>query len=203
MPSGLSSQRRRVRGREAPCDRRLIRGYDPWMTSRIALVQSHGGTPTHTDMSHRLGGAAAAIALVTLAACSGINAQTNSFATLAEARAAGAIAKGWMPEGLPPGSHDIREGHVPGTTERWGIIDFPQAEEASLRALLQPDEMPLTGQRCEIPPRIEWWPLMLRGSLDGTRLSATGIRVYRAKEGNLIFAVNWSQGRAYFWTPAS
>ena len=108
-----------------------------------------------------------------------------------------------MPEGLPPGSHDIREGHVPGTTERWGIIDFPQAEEASLRALLQPDEMPLTGQRCEIPARIEWWPLMLRGSLDGARLSATGIRVYHAKEGNLIFAVNWSQGRAYFWTPAS
>jgi hypothetical protein len=148
-------------------------------------------------------GALAAIALIAAAACSGINAQTNSYATLSEARQAGAIAKGWIPEGLPPGSHDIREGHVPGTIERWGIIDFPQSEEASLRALLQPDEIPLDGQRCQIPGRVEWWPLMLRGALDGGRISATGIRAYRAKEGNLIFAVNWGQGRAYFWTPPS
>ena len=154
-------------------------------------------------MTRRIAGGPAAIALVAAAACSGINAQTHSFATLAEARQAGAIANGWMPDGLPPGSHDIREGHVPGTIERWGIIDFPQSEEASLRALLQPDALPLNGQRCEIPGRIEWWPLMLRGALDGERLASTGIRAYRAKEGNLIFAVNWSQGRAYFWTPAS
>ena len=151
----------------------------------------------------RVAGTASVIALVTATACSGINAQTNSFATLAEARDAGAIAKGWMPEGLPPGSHDIREGHVPGTRERWGIIDFPQSEESSLRALLQSDEISLNGQRCEIPGRVEWWPLMLRGALDGARLAATGLHAYRAKEGNLIFAVNWSQGRAYFWTPAS
>ena len=154
-------------------------------------------------MTRCVAGAPAAIALVAVFACSGINAQTNSFATLAEAREAGAITKGWLPEGLPPGSHDIREGHVPGTTERWGLIDFPQSEEASLRALLQPDEIPLNGQRCEIPGRIEWWPLMLRGALDEGRLATTGIRAYRAKEGNLIFAVNWSQGRAYFWTPPS
>jgi hypothetical protein len=149
----------------------------------------------------RWAGVPAAIALV--AACSGINAQTNSFATLAEARQAGAIANGWIPEGLPPGSHDIREAHVPGTRERWGIIDFPQSEEASLRALLQPDDISLSGQRCEIPGRIEWWPLMLRGALDGERLVATGLRAYRAKENGLMFVVNWSQGRAYFWTPAS
>ena len=155
-------------------------------------------------MKPRIALVAAVIALAAAsAACSGINAQTNSFATLAEARQAGAIANGWIPEGLPAGSHDIREAHVPGTPERWGIIDFPQSEEASLRALLQPDEISLDGQRCEIPGRIEWWPLMLRGTLDGARLSGTGIRAYRAKNGGLMFAVNWSQGRAYFWNPAS
>lgn len=148
-------------------------------------------------------GALAVIALLLSTACSGINAQTNSFATLAEARQSGAIAQGWIPEGLPPGSHDIREGHVPGTSQRWGILDFPGAEEASLRALLQAQEISLDGQRCEIPGRIEWWPVMLRGAFDGARLSSTGIRAYRAKAGNLIFAVNWSQGRAYFWTPPS
>ena len=145
----------------------------------------------------------AGIALVLSTACSGINAQTHSFATLAEARQSGAIANGWLPEGLPTESHDIREGHVPGTSQRWGIFEYPTAQEGSLRALLQPDEISLDGQRCEIPGRVEWWPVMLRGSLDGARLSSTGIRAYRAKAGDLLFAVNWSQGRAYFWTPPS
>ena len=143
----------------------------------------------------------AGIALVLSAACSGINAQTHSFATLSEARQSGAIASGWLPEGLPAESHDIREGHVPGTSQRWGVLEYPTAQEGSLRALLQPEEISLDGQRCDVPGRVEWWPVMLRGALDGARLSSTGIRAYRAKAGDLIFAVNWSQGRAYFWTP--
>ncbi len=80
--------------------------------------------------------------LAVASACSGITSQTNSFASLAEARQAGAIANGWIPEGLPPGSHDIREGHVPGTSQRWGLFEYPQGEEAVLRELLQPDEIP-------------------------------------------------------------
>jgi hypothetical protein len=145
-----------------------------------------------------------AIALAVLAAaCSGIKAQTNSFATLDEARQAGAIADGRMPQGLPPASHDIREGHVPGTSQRWGLFEFPNAEEPSLRGLLQREEISVDGQRCEVPARIEWWPLMLRGQLDGGRLATTGIRIYRAREGNLLFAVNWGQGRAYYWSPVT
>lgn len=140
-------------------------------------------------------------ALIASAACSGIDAQTNSFATLAEAEEAGAIANGWMPPGLPPGTRDIRQGHVPGTPQRWGVIEFPQSDTAALRALLESEELRLDGQRCEIPGRVEWWPVILRGTLDGERIAATQLRAYRAREGNLIFAVNWNQGRAYFWTP--
>ena len=141
-----------------------------------------------------------AVALIA-AACSGIDAQTHAYATLAEAAEAGAITNGWIPPGLPPGSHDIREGHVPGTPQRWGIIEFPASENGTLRALLEPDELPLDGQRCEIPGRVEWWPVILRGTLNGERIASTQLRAYRAREGNLIFAVNWNQGRAYFWTP--
>lgn len=136
-------------------------------------------------------------------ACSGIKSQTNSFATLAEARQAGAISSGWIPEGLPPGAHDLREGHVPGTQQRWGLFEYPHAEEATLRGLLQPDEVRGDIGRCEAPARIEWWPVMLRGQLDADRLATTGVRVYRAKDGNLLFAVNWNQGRAYYWLPAA
>ncbi len=75
------------------------------------------------------------VALVALAAaCSGVNSQSNSFATLAEARQAGAIAQGWIPDGLPPSSHDLREAHLPGTRQRWGIVNFQPAEADSLRA---------------------------------------------------------------------
>ena len=35
----------------------------------------------------------------------------NTYATLAEARAAGAVERGWLPPLLPAGAHDIREAH--------------------------------------------------------------------------------------------
>jgi len=140
------------------------------------------------------------VALIAFAvACSGVNSQTNSFATLAEARQAGAIAQGWIPDGLPSSSHDIREAHLPGTRQRWGIINFSQAEADTLRALLNADEISLDGQRADAPGRIEWWPIVLRGDLQGDRIAATGIRGYRSKDRQLFFAVNWNQGRAYYW----
>lgn len=144
----------------------------------------------------------AALALALSAACAGSNSQTNSFATLAEARQAGAIEKGWIPEGLPDGSHDIREAHLPGSALRWGIINFPSSQSAVLRGLLQ-DEMSLQGQHCDMPKRIEWWPLEMRGELNGDRLAAAGVKGYRAKSGDLVFAVNWDQGRAYYWVAAA
>ena len=133
------------------------------------------------------------------AACSGIESRTYSFATLAEAREAGAIEQGLVPEGLPPGTREIRQAYVPGTAQRWGIINFPPEEGDVLRAMLDPDELPLDGYRCDIPARIEWWPIVLRGSLDDERIRLTGLRAYRTQDGALIFAVNWSQGRAYYW----
>jgi len=142
---------------------------------------------------------AAVLALFALA-CEGIDAQTNAFATLAEARDAGAIINGWVPEGLPPGTVDIREAHVPGTRERWGVVNFPAADADSLRALLQPDPIVLQAARADAPKRVEWWPLALRGDIDGRTLAAAGVVTYRARQGDLMFAVNWKQGRAYYWT---
>jgi hypothetical protein len=169
----------------------------------IALVTEHASRNTHVTVRRARLRALPGIVLIAAAACAGIDAQTNSFSTLDEARQAGAIANGWIPDGLPPGSHDIREGHVPGTPQRWGVIEFPHSEEASLRALLQPEEIPLDGQRCEVPGRVEWWPVILRGTLHGERIAATQLSAYRARTGDLMFAVNWNQGRAYFWTPPS
>jgi hypothetical protein len=139
------------------------------------------------------------VAAFMLYACAGVNSQTYSYATLDEARQAGAIEKGWMPEGLPASAHDIRVAQLPGTPQHWGLFDFPRGEQAALEALLQPGEVSLTGEHCDMPARIEWWPVVLRGALDGERLAATGLRGYRGKSGNRLFAINWNQGRAYYW----
>nr|MDQ3350019.1 hypothetical protein [Acidobacteriota bacterium] len=48
------------------------------------------------------------VGLFLLPGCAGLNSQTYAFATLDEARQAGAIASGWVPEGLPASSHDLR-----------------------------------------------------------------------------------------------
>ena len=82
---------------------------------------------------HVLARGRALLVLVALTCCAGLNSQTYSFATLDEARRAGAIANGWVPEGLPPSSHDIRVAQVPKTSQHWGIINFRRSEESVLR----------------------------------------------------------------------
>jgi hypothetical protein len=131
-------------------------------------------------------------------ACGDTNVVTGSYNTLEEAVAEGAVARGSVPRGLPPGARDIREAYDPGAHRRWGLFEFPPDEAPALRARLGP-ERPLTGERVSPPRRVEWWPLLLRGDLDPERLAATGLEVYDAREGGLAFAVNWKQGRAYYW----
>src|SRR5690348_15361539 len=45
------------------------------------------------------------------AACGDVGVVTGSYATIAEATAEGAVGKGWVPQGLPPGTREIREAH--------------------------------------------------------------------------------------------
>ena len=87
--------------------------------------------------------------------------------------------------------------------DRWGLFNFREADADAVRAILQPDEISFAGTEMEIPGRIEWWPVILRGKLDAERIQATGLRAYPARSGGLVFAVNWSQGRASYLGPLS
>jgi hypothetical protein len=141
--------------------------------------------------------AAGLIAVVV--ACTGINAQTYSYATLDDARRAGAVEQGWLPDGLPPGAYEIRVAHVPNGPQRWGLFNFPPGEGEVLQRILAPEEVALEGQVVDVPARIEWWPVALRRTLDGEQLTFTGLKGYRTSDGALMVAVNWNQGRAYYW----
>lgn len=137
--------------------------------------------------------------LLAAAACSASNTVTQSYATLAEARQAGAVAQGALPDGLPPGTREIRTAHLPGTSQRWGLFNFPPSEAAALKAILTEGEVPLAGAYVNVPGRIEWWPVALRGDIDAERVGTTGLRAYHTTDGALIVAVNWNQGRAFYW----
>ena len=141
-----------------------------------------------------------AIVVAATSGCRDIEVVTATYATLAEARQAGAIANGWMPQGLPEGAHDIREAHDLDTNRRWGLFSFSGADHDAMRALLTIEELPPGRLSCDVPGRIEWWPVLLRGTVDREAVRAAGLRAYRTRAGRLVFAVNWNQGRAYYWT---
>lgn len=132
--------------------------------------------------------------------CSNIEVVTGTYATLDEARRAGVVERGWIPPLVPPGAHDIREAHDLDTNRRWGLFSFSASDDAALRAALAPGEVSVEGRTCDIPRRIEWWPVMLRAQLRDEQIRATGLATYAAREErNLVVAVNWKQRRAYYW----
>ena len=141
-----------------------------------------------------------AAALVVAAGCAGRNVQTATFATFDEAKAAGAVEKGWVPAVLPEHAYELRAAYAVNGHQRWGLFNFRPEQGDALRAVLEADETPLAGTTLDVPGRIEWWPIILRGDIDAERAMATGLRAYKAKSAPLVFAVNWKQGRAYYWT---
>jgi hypothetical protein len=136
--------------------------------------------------------------VVSLTGCRDVDVVTATYATLAEARQAGAFERGWMPSILPPGAHDIREAHDLDTSRRWGLFDFTEADDGAIRRVLSPGEASLDNRTCDMPRRVEWWPRILRGQLDSSRIRSTGLRAYRSTDGNLLILVNWNQRRAYY-----
>jgi hypothetical protein len=133
-------------------------------------------------------------------ACRDLQVVTNAYATLAEARASGAIDRGWIPPLVPTGAHDIREAHDKAASHRrWGLFSFRPEDDALLRGSLGP-EISFEGVAADAPPRIEWWPILLRGYLDPAQVAAAGLKGYKVPGDELVVAVNWNQRRAYYWS---
>jgi hypothetical protein len=147
--------------------------------------------------------AAAVVASVSTLACADSSVHTATYATMAEAREAGAVEKGWLPGTLPDNVYELRAAYdIEDPARRWGLFNFRDADHDALRAILAPGEVSIAGVAMDIPPRIEWWPVQLRGRLDEERILATGLQVHRSRDGVLTFLVNWKQGRGYYWRSA-
>ncbi|HEX5475527.1 MAG TPA: hypothetical protein VFX12_12780 [Vicinamibacterales bacterium] len=142
---------------------------------------------------------AAAIALVLACAtgCSDLRVQIGIYATMQEARSEGAVKNGWVPDGLPAESTDLREGHT--SDGRWGTFSFPPAKSDAVKALVDSSEMQANPPACDPPGRLEFWPRLLRTPIDLAQLHATGFHLYRSRDGAFHYAVNWLQGKGYYW----
>jgi hypothetical protein len=147
----------------------------------------------------RLSAAAVVIAACLAANCRNIDVVTESYASVGEARQAGALDRGWIPKGIPESAVDLRVAHDLDANRRWGLFSFQAAEADRLRAMVDAEQS-LRGVVCDIPGRVEWWPVMLRGAIDPEQVKATGLTAYRTRQDNLIVVVNWNQGRAYYWS---
>ncbi len=142
----------------------------------------------------------ALLLVLVLSGCRDTGVTTEAYATLAEAEQAGAISKGLIPAMLPTSAHDIREAHDLERHRRWGLFDFHPSDAAALRSTLRQEELSLSGVSCDMPARIEWWPVILRGELNPDMVKTAELTAHLAQQGGLIVLVNWKQGRAYYWT---
>ena len=129
-------------------------------------------------------------------ACGDLRVHIAVFNTVQEARAAGAVTAGWVPQELPDGASDLRAGYLP-DGRHWGVFAFRPADAPAIRALA-PDEITSGTLACRPPGRLEFWPRVLLTPVDVERVRATGFRLYRGA-GMRTYAINWGQGRGYYW----
>ena len=135
--------------------------------------------------------------LLTASGCSDLRVKEDIYTNLDEAKAAGAIQAGWVPAALPADAADLREGHLP-DGRHWGVFTFRAQDDDAVRGLVG-SEITATPPDCAAPGRLEWWPVLLHTPIDLDRLKSTGFRLYTERGGTRAYAINWGQGRAYYW----
>jgi hypothetical protein len=131
-----------------------------------------------------------------LVSCGDLRVKEGVFNTVDEARRGGALAAGWIPDRVPPGATDLREGHLP-DGRHWGVFAFQAADEAAVRSLVG-EEVTTGTLTCDPPGRLEFWPRLINGTVDVAKVRSTGFRIYHGQDGRM-YAINFGQGRAYYW----
>jgi hypothetical protein len=143
---------------------------------------------------------------VALVACLG-GRRESSYRSLAEADKDGAITRGWIPYYLPKSSTDIHETHELSPSTEWCAFRFLPADSEGFREKLESAQSPHSAVRVVPSPGVSWWPDVLTGNLDEKKIGNAGFQIYVLMEPEssvttevLVFAVDWSKGRAYFYS---
>lgn len=121
------------------------------------------------------------------------------FRDLSEARAAGAVERGWVPGLLPKSAFQIRERHDLDTNEVWGAFRFNPSESATFLSHLSALPSDITPV-VRSPGSIPWWPKHIVGEIPVEHLAEKGFLVRREDAAGFFFAINVKIGEGYFWS---
>jgi hypothetical protein len=130
------------------------------------------------------------------------------YPSLSEAHKDGAITRGWIPDDLlPSSSRGIHEVHDLSPSMEWCAFEFDPADSQRLRKNLKSvDVIPAPVRR--IPnPDVAWWPRVLKGNLDMETIHNEKFQLYAVERPGtsitteiLLFAIDWSKGRGFFYS---
>ena len=124
------------------------------------------------------------------------------YATRAEAEAAGAFRRGWLPTFLPASAVELNESHDLDTNERW--LSF-RADTTELRTLVaRLETLPYLDARASASRR-PWragrdWPPELDRAMLATPRSTTQLSYHISPSERYCLAVHWRSGYAYGWS---
>lgn len=128
------------------------------------------------------------------------------YPSLADAIKSGEVTRGWIPDFLPKGSRAIHIIYDPSSPRTWCAFEFSPDDSQRLREnLTSIDGLPPSIKR--VPsPGVSWWPAVLKGNLDVVKINTAGFKLYKVEEAVtsvnpdiLLFAVDWTNGRGFFY----
>lgn len=128
------------------------------------------------------------------------------YPTLADADKDGATTRGWIPDLLPGSSRAIHEVHDISPSTEWCAFEFLPADSENLRKNLKSVDALPSSVRHVPNPGMSWWPAVLQGNLDSGKIRRAGLDLYTVEIAAtsvttdvLLFAIDWTKGRGFFY----
>jgi hypothetical protein len=130
------------------------------------------------------------------------------YASLADEGKADASAQSWIPDDLlPASSRNIHDAHEASSSTEWCAFEFVPADSPGFRKHLKGVEA-LPPSVSRVPsPGVSWWPAVLAGHLDASKIRSDGLDLYLVERPAtsvtteiFLFAVDWAKGRGYFYS---
>lgn len=134
--------------------------------------------------------------------------QESFYPSLAEADKDGAITRGWVPADLlPASSRRLRITGSLSPSREWCAFESALADAPNFRKTLRSiDALPKSVRR--VPHAgTSWWPSVLEGNLEVNRIHTAGLDLdvierpaTSVSNEIFLFAIDWSEGRGYFYS---
>jgi hypothetical protein len=142
--------------------------------------------------------------------CSEMDIRENYYENMAEARSAGALEAGWIPDIIPPSSTEIHERHDVDSEETWVTFSFSKNDMQEMASRLeQVNVSEVPKENFTSSGDVDWWPRNLRSSLRNSKGRRTPLEIYKynrmvefathKRSAPCFVVIDWDSNLAYFW----